>query len=106
MLFSQFHPLNSAVNGALFTRPNKINLDLWESFGATGWNWNTISASIKTAEHFTPTTNLTSTLAFHGTSGPIFNSQRTPCWKVSVPIIIVDFITEEWREPKRNLVYS
>jgi choline dehydrogenase-like flavoprotein len=29
---------SSAVNGALFTRPNKIDLDLWESaFGGTGW---------------------------------------------------------------------
>ncbi|KAJ7890079.1 hypothetical protein B0H14DRAFT_3855494 [Mycena olivaceomarginata] len=70
---------SSAVNGALFTRPNKIDLDLWESaFGATGWNWNTISAAIKTAEHFSATPGLTSTLSFHGTSGPIFDSQQTP----------------------------
>ncbi|KAJ7362295.1 hypothetical protein DFH08DRAFT_840650 [Mycena albidolilacea] len=70
---------SSAVNGALFTRPNKLDLDLWESaFGATGWNWNSISASIKTAEHFSATSGLTSTLSFHGTSGPICNSQRTP----------------------------
>ncbi|KAJ6523828.1 hypothetical protein B0H19DRAFT_1386294 [Mycena capillaripes] len=70
---------SSAVNGALFTRPNEIDLDLWESaFGATGWNWNSISAAIKTAEHFTATAGLTSTLSFHGTSGPIFDSQQTP----------------------------
>ncbi|KAJ7829554.1 hypothetical protein B0H13DRAFT_2435621 [Mycena leptocephala] len=70
---------SSAVNGALFTRPNKIDLDLWESaFGATGWNWDTISASIKMAEHFSATEGLTSTLPFHGTSGPICDSQRTP----------------------------
>ncbi|KAJ6508137.1 hypothetical protein C8R45DRAFT_966437 [Mycena sanguinolenta] len=70
---------SSAVNGALITRPNKIDLDLWESaFGATGWNWNTISAAIKTAEHFSPTAGLTSILAFHGTNGPIFDSQQTP----------------------------
>ncbi|KAJ7889498.1 hypothetical protein B0H14DRAFT_3429510 [Mycena olivaceomarginata] len=70
---------SSAVNGALFTRPNKIDLDLWElAFGATGWNWNTISAAIKTAEHFSATPGLTSTLSFHGTSGPIFDSQQTP----------------------------
>ncbi|KAF7350207.1 L-sorbose 1-dehydrogenase [Mycena venus] len=69
----------SAVNGALFTRPNKIDLDLWESaFGATGWNWNTISASIKQAEHFSPTVGLPSNLSFHGTSGPICDSQRIP----------------------------
>ncbi|KAF7341819.1 L-sorbose 1-dehydrogenase [Mycena sanguinolenta] len=70
---------SSAVNGALFVRPNKIDLDLWEtSFNATGWNWNSISASIKTAEHFTATAGLPSTLSFHGTSGPICNAQRTP----------------------------
>nr|KAJ6528751.1 hypothetical protein DFH09DRAFT_1327572 [Mycena vulgaris] len=63
----------------VFTRPNKIDLDLWESaFGATGWNWDTVSASIKTAEHFSATAGLTSTLSFHGTSGPICDSQRTP----------------------------
>jgi len=29
---------SSAVNGALFTRPSKIDLDLWElAFGAIGW---------------------------------------------------------------------
>ncbi|KAJ7277102.1 hypothetical protein C8J57DRAFT_1503939 [Mycena rebaudengoi] len=70
---------SSAVNGALFTRPSKIDLDLWEfAFGATGWNWNTISAAIKTAEHFSATAGLTSILSFHGTSGPIFDSQQTP----------------------------
>ncbi|KAJ7704904.1 hypothetical protein B0H17DRAFT_1193392 [Mycena rosella] len=70
---------SSAVNGALFTRPNEIDLDLWESaFGATGWNWNNISAAIKTAEHFSATAGLTSILSFHGTSGPIFDSQQTP----------------------------
>ncbi|KAJ6460549.1 hypothetical protein C8R45DRAFT_1221023 [Mycena sanguinolenta] len=70
---------SSALNGALITRPNKIDIDLWESaFGATGWNWNTISAAIKTAEHFSPTAGLTSIPAFHGTNGPIFNSQQTP----------------------------
>ncbi|KAJ6546703.1 hypothetical protein DFH09DRAFT_1170791 [Mycena vulgaris] len=70
---------SSAVNGALFTRPNEIDLDLWESaFGATGWNWSTISAAIKTAEHFSATAGLSSTLAFHGTNGPIFDHQQTP----------------------------
>ncbi|KAJ7046394.1 hypothetical protein C8F04DRAFT_1387926 [Mycena alexandri] len=70
---------SSAVNGALFTRPNKIDLDLWElAFGAIGWNWNTISAAIKKAEHFSATAGLTSILSFHGTSGPIFDSQQTP----------------------------
>ncbi|KAJ7749933.1 hypothetical protein B0H16DRAFT_1550648 [Mycena metata] len=70
---------SSAINGALFTRPNKIDLNLWElAFGATGWNWNTISAAIKRAEHFSPTPGLTSILSFHGTSGPIFDSQQTP----------------------------
>ncbi|KAJ7792029.1 GMC oxidoreductase-domain-containing protein [Mycena olivaceomarginata] len=74
---------SSAVNGALFTRPNKIDLDLWESaFGAAGWNWDTISASIKSAEHFSETDGLTSTLSFHGTVGPICNSQRTPTGNV------------------------
>ncbi|KAJ7829551.1 hypothetical protein B0H13DRAFT_2372569 [Mycena leptocephala] len=69
---------SSAVNGMLLTRPNKMDLDLWESvFGATGWNWDTISASIKMAEHFSATEGLTSTLSFHGTSGPICDSQRT-----------------------------
>ncbi|KAK7001081.1 GMC oxidoreductase-domain-containing protein [Favolaschia claudopus] len=29
---------SSALNGALFTRPNKIDFDLWETaFGASGW---------------------------------------------------------------------
>ncbi|KAJ7704917.1 hypothetical protein B0H17DRAFT_1038728 [Mycena rosella] len=70
---------SSAMNGALFTRPNKIDLDLWElAFGAIGWNWNTISAAIKMAEHFSATAGLTSILSFHGTSGPIFDSQQTP----------------------------
>ncbi|KAJ6574461.1 hypothetical protein B0H19DRAFT_1124558 [Mycena capillaripes] len=72
---------SSAVNGALFTRPNKIDLNLWElAFGAIGWNWNTVSAAIKKAraEHFTATAGLTSILAFHGTSGPIFDSQQIP----------------------------
>ncbi|KAJ6576672.1 hypothetical protein DFH09DRAFT_1149975 [Mycena vulgaris] len=79
---------SSAMNGGLFTRPNKIDLDLWElAFGATGWNWNTISAAIKTAEHFSATAGLTSILSFHGTSGPIFNSQQAPVnniWKKGV----------------------
>ncbi|KAJ7443123.1 hypothetical protein FB451DRAFT_1105338 [Mycena latifolia] len=80
---------SSAVNGALFTRPSKIDLDLWESaFGATGWNWNTISAAIKTAEHFSATAGLTSILEFHGTSGPIFDSQRTPVGNVWVEGVI------------------
>ncbi|KAJ7772393.1 hypothetical protein B0H16DRAFT_1409752 [Mycena metata] len=78
----------SAINGGLFTRPNKIDLDLWESaFDATGWNWNTISAAMKKAEHFSPTAGLTSILSFHGTRGPIFDSQQAPVnniWKKGV----------------------
>ncbi|KAF7343874.1 L-sorbose 1-dehydrogenase [Mycena sanguinolenta] len=70
---------SSAVNGAVFVRPNAIDIDLWETaFGATGWNWQTVSASIKKAEHFSATDNVTSYLSFHGTSGPICDSQRTP----------------------------
>ncbi|KAF7328099.1 L-sorbose 1-dehydrogenase [Mycena sanguinolenta] len=70
---------SSAVNGAVFVRPNAIDIDLWETaFGATGWNWQTVSASIKKAEHFSATDNVTSYLPFHGTSGPICDSQRTP----------------------------
>ncbi|KAJ7908725.1 hypothetical protein B0H13DRAFT_2015948, partial [Mycena leptocephala] len=80
---------SSAVNGALFTRPNKIDLDLWESaFGGTGWNWNTISAAIKKAEHFSATAGLTSILSFHGTSGPIFDSQQTPVGNIWVQGVI------------------
>ncbi|KAJ7789227.1 glucose-methanol-choline oxidoreductase [Mycena olivaceomarginata] len=79
---------SSAMNGGLFTRPNKIDLDLWElAFGATGWNWNTISAAIKTAEHFSATAGLTSILSFHGTNEPIFDSQQAPVnhiWKKGV----------------------
>ncbi|KAJ7927914.1 GMC oxidoreductase-domain-containing protein [Mycena leptocephala] len=38
-----------AINGALFTCPNKIDLDLWESaFGATGWAG---CSSVKGQEH-------------------------------------------------------
>ncbi|KAJ6503887.1 hypothetical protein C8R45DRAFT_974000 [Mycena sanguinolenta] len=74
---------SSAVNGAVFVRPNSIDIDLWESaFGATGWNWGTVSASIKNAEHFSATDGLTSFLPFHGTSGPICDSQRTPVGEV------------------------
>ncbi|KAJ7212841.1 hypothetical protein C8J57DRAFT_1538966 [Mycena rebaudengoi] len=77
---------SSAMNGGLFTRPNKIDLDLWElAFGATGWNWNSISAAIKTAEHFSATAGLTSILSFHGTSGPIFDSQQAPVNKTMFP---------------------
>ncbi|KAF8187869.1 GMC oxidoreductase-domain-containing protein [Mycena galopus ATCC 62051] len=74
---------SSAVNGALFVRPNKIDLDLWETaFNATGWNWNTISASIDKAEAFSVTSGVPSTLSFHGTSGPIHDSKRTPVGNV------------------------
>ncbi|KAJ7105705.1 hypothetical protein C8R44DRAFT_806688 [Mycena epipterygia] len=80
---------SSAVNGALFTRPSKIDLDLWElAFGAIGWNWNTISAAVKKAEHFSVTPGLTSILSFHGTSGPIFDSQQTPVGNVWVQGVI------------------
>ncbi|KAJ7901492.1 hypothetical protein B0H13DRAFT_2027878 [Mycena leptocephala] len=73
---------SSAVNGALFTRPNKIDLDIWESaFCATGWNWDIISAAIKTVP-LSVTPGLTSILSFHGTSGPIFDSQQTPVGNV------------------------
>ncbi|KAK7039877.1 glucose-methanol-choline oxidoreductase [Favolaschia claudopus] len=70
---------SSAVNGALFTHPSKTDLDTWESdFGATGWNWNSLSAAIDSAENFTPTARLASTTSFHGSNGPIFVTQRTP----------------------------
>ncbi|KAJ6565228.1 hypothetical protein DFH09DRAFT_1474654 [Mycena vulgaris] len=80
---------SSALNGALITRPNKIDLNLWElAFGAIGWNWNTISAAIKKAEHFSATPGLTSILAFHGTTGPIFDSQQTPVGNVWVQGVV------------------
>ncbi|KAJ7243290.1 glucose-methanol-choline oxidoreductase [Mycena rebaudengoi] len=78
---------SSAMNGGLFTRPNKIDLDLWELAFVPLRNWNTISAAIKTAEHFSATVGLTSILSFHGTSGPIFDSQQVPVnniWKKGV----------------------
>ncbi|KAK7046421.1 L-sorbose 1-dehydrogenase [Favolaschia claudopus] len=68
---------SSALNGALFTRPNKIDFDLWETaFGASGWNWNSISDSIKQAEQFSFTPGLTSLPPFHGKDGPISDTQR------------------------------
>ncbi|KAJ6530149.1 hypothetical protein B0H19DRAFT_1192260 [Mycena capillaripes] len=79
---------SSAVNGGLFARPNKIDLDLWElAFGAIGWNWNSISAAIKKAEDFTATEGFTSILSFHGTNGPIVNLQQNVVdnvWKQGV----------------------
>ncbi|KAK6977206.1 L-sorbose 1-dehydrogenase [Favolaschia claudopus] len=68
---------SSAVNGALFTRPNRIDLDLWQTaFGAIGWTWNTISAAIKKAEKFSTTPGLPSIPSYHGQSGPICDTQR------------------------------
>ncbi|KAF8207825.1 hypothetical protein K438DRAFT_1575096 [Mycena galopus ATCC 62051] len=77
---------SSAINGGFWCRGSTAEYDAWNTLqngaaGAENWGWDTMQASIKKAENFTPmsddnaaTMQVTHDIDAHGTSGPIHAS--------------------------------
>lgn len=69
---------SSALNFLVWDRCSTHELDAWEDLGNPGWNWDTLYASMKKAEHFhAPSEQNADLLGIHpvvsdyGTSGPV-----------------------------------
>ncbi|KAJ7668139.1 hypothetical protein B0H17DRAFT_950122 [Mycena rosella] len=77
---------SSAINGGFWCRPSTGEYDAWNTLqnnatGAEDWGWDSMQASIKKAETFTPMSDanaaafqVTHDVNAHGTDGPIHSS--------------------------------
>ncbi|KAJ7839802.1 hypothetical protein B0H14DRAFT_3458455 [Mycena olivaceomarginata] len=107
------HDPGQTVNGALSLVQHKIDLDLWESAFGAAWVELGHHLCFDQIEHFLETDGLTSTLSFHGTVGPICDSQRTPTgnvWGQGVIPAVLAFngsrvSTRTGGDPSGNLVH-
>ncbi|KAJ7034159.1 hypothetical protein C8F04DRAFT_956689 [Mycena alexandri] len=80
---------SSAINGMFWCRGSSAEYDAWNTLqngtsGAEDWGWNTMQASIKKSETFTPmsdadaaTFSVTHDSDAHGTTGPIQTSHSS-----------------------------
>ncbi|KAJ5232801.1 hypothetical protein N7468_005757 [Penicillium chermesinum] len=69
----------STINGMVYSRAQKSQIDAWEEAGNKGWNWDTLFPYYKKGEQFqTPAnyswsegTGITYNPAYHGSTGPL-----------------------------------
>lgn len=69
----------STINGMVYSRAQKSQIDAWEKAGNNGWNWDTLLPYFKKGEGFQVPTNfswfegtgITYNPAYHGYSGPL-----------------------------------
>src|SRR3954463_15573100 len=65
---------STAMNAMLYTRGRALDYDMWESEGATGWNWETTRPYFLKAED-----NERGASEHHGAGGPLrVSDQRSP----------------------------
>ncbi|TRM59618.1 hypothetical protein BD626DRAFT_462271 [Schizophyllum amplum] len=69
---------SSALNYLIWDLPSAAEFDAFERLGNPGWNWDSISASVKKASNFTPPTpeqakelNFQATTSSYGNGGPV-----------------------------------
>ncbi|KAK1226904.1 hypothetical protein PQX77_010120 [Marasmius sp. AFHP31] len=65
---------SSAINGAVYLRPDAREFDAIEALGAKGWTWEKFLEYFKRSEHFTTTGEtfgLEPSTSAHGTDGPV-----------------------------------
>ncbi|KAJ8073806.1 hypothetical protein PM082_012084 [Marasmius tenuissimus] len=65
---------SSAINGAVYLRPDAREFDAIEGLGAKGWTWEKFLEYFKRSEHFTTTGEtfgLEPNTSAHGTDGPV-----------------------------------
>ncbi|KAI0030609.1 hypothetical protein K488DRAFT_72051 [Vararia minispora EC-137] len=72
---------SSAINGAVFSRGDRRDYQLWEAAGNPGWNANNILAASFKSEHFYPPPanwSIEYVTSDHGNSGPVATSFGNP----------------------------
>lgn len=73
---------SSSINGTLYVRGQPRDFDEWESLGADGWGWNTISECYKTLED-----NALGDDGVRGVGGPLHISPHPETHPVSEAVI-------------------